>query len=373
MRKLSNAFKEQQNNGVAKYLKYIDITLTDGTELHLTNDDLWDNGFKLEDAVSSSTEFEIGSAIVNQCTININNIENEFSDYVFEGAQVVCYVGLRISPSGLEATKTIPWKDIDGTSILDVNGSEILLEYDDSYIEKIRMCTMEVVDAPYQNDSIINLTCQDNLRKFDKDYSQSKLQYPATRAQIVRDACDVCGVQLHTQTFDNDDYIVSERPDDEGLTFRQVLAWTAQIGCQWLRCNEYGELCVDWYDEEAEAEEISQTNGYTINLEDVVITGIKATEYLEASTEEDKAGTYMYGDDGYILEITGNKLIPKGSGDAVATMIGKRCVGMKFRPFQANRYTDIAYEAGDPVLVRDKNGKLQKSYCLLYTSPSPRD
>ena len=127
MRKLSNAFKEQQNNGVAKYLKYIDITLTDGTELHLTNDDLWDNGFKLEDAVSSGTEFEIGSVIVNQCTININNIENEFSGYAFEGAEVTCYVGLRISPSGLEETKTIPWKDIDGTSILDVNGSEILL------------------------------------------------------------------------------------------------------------------------------------------------------------------------------------------------------------------------------------------------------
>lgn len=372
MRKLSNAFKEQQNNGVAKYLKYIDITLTDGTELHLTNDDLWDNGFKLEDAVSSGTEFEIGSAIVNQCTININNIENEFSCYAFEGAEVTCYVGLRISPSGLEDTKTIPWKDIDGTSILDVNGSEILLEYDDAYIEKIRMCTMTVVDAPYQNDSIINLTCQDDMRKFDKNYSRSRLQYPATRAQIIRDACDVCGVQLHTQTFDNDDYIVSERPDDEGLTFRQVLAWTAQIGCQWLRCNEYGELCVGWYNEKTEAEEISQTNGYTINLESVVITGIKVTEYLEASTEEDKAGTYMYGNDGYVLGITGNKLIPKGAGDTVATMIGQKCVGLTFRPFQANRYTDIAYEAGDPVLVRDKDGKPQRSYLTQVTTQPGR-
>lgn len=372
MRKLSNAFKEQQNNGVAKYLKYIDITLTDGTELHLTNDDLWDNGFKLEDAVSSGTEFEIGSAIVNQCTININNIENEFSCYAFEGAEVTCYVGLRISLSGLEDTKTIPWKDIDGTSILDVNGSEILLEYDDAYIEKIRMCTMTVVDAPYQNDSIINLTCQDDMRKFDKNYSRSRLQYPATRAQIIRDACDVCGVQLHTQTFDNDDYIVSERPDDEGLTFRQVLAWTAQIGCQWLRCNEYGELCVGWYNEKTEAEEISQTNGYTINLESVVITGIKVTEYLEASTEEDKAGTYMYGNDGYVLGITGNKLIPKGAGDTVATMIGQKCVGLTFRPFQANRYTDIAYEAGDPVLVRDKDGKPQRSYLTQVTTQPGR-
>lgn len=372
MRKLSNAFKEQQNNGVAKYLKYIDITLTDGTELHLTNDDLWDNGFKLEDAVSSGTEFEIGSVIVNQCTININNIENEFSGYAFEGAEVTCYVGLRISLSGLEETKTIPWKDIDGTSILDINGSEILLEYDDAYIEKIRMCTMTVVDAPYQNDSIISLTCQDDMRKFDKNYSRSRLQYPATRAQIIRDACDVCGVQLHTQMFDNDDYIISERPDDEGLTFRQVLAWTAQIGCQWLRCNEYGELCVGWYNEKTEAEEISQTNGYTINLESVVITGIKVTEYLEASTEEDKAGTYMYGNDGYVLGITGNKLIPKGAGDTVATMIGKKCVGLTFRPFQANRYTDIAYEAGDPVLVRDKDGKQQRSYLTQVTTQPGR-
>lgn len=338
MRKLSSEFRRQQNNGVAKYLKYIDITLKDGQTLHLTNENLWDDGFKLEDAVSSDTDFSIGSAITNQCTININNIEGGFSEYVFEGAKVICYVGVRIN---------------------------------DSTIEKIRMCSMTVVDAPYQECSIIELTCQDDMRKFDRDYSDSKLQYPTTRAEIIRDACEVCEVQFLESSWENDTYIVEKRPDDEGLTFHQVLAWVAQIGCQWLRCDEFGRLCIGWYDTDPDEErvtKITQTCGVTMNLEDVVITGVKVTEYTEDSQE--KAQTYQYGDEGYVMYISGNKLISEGKGEKIAEIIGKRCIGMRFRPFQANRFCDVAHEAGDAVLVPDKEGATHKSYLTrVVTQP----
>ena len=44
--------------------------------------------------------------------------------------------------------------------------------------------TMTVVEAPYQNSSVITLTCYDNASRFDRDYSESTLKYPATRSQI---------------------------------------------------------------------------------------------------------------------------------------------------------------------------------------------
>lgn len=363
MRNLSSEFKKLQDEGTARFLKYVDFTLKDGTELHLTNENLWSNGFKFEDAVSSESSFDIGSAITNRCQININNMYDEFTDYMFEGAEVVCYIGLKLSPTGLEEPKEEAWRDVDGNKILDMDGNEIILNWDDSVIEKVRICTMTVVDAPYQNSSIINLTCQDNMMRFDRAYSDSKLQYPVTRGEIIRDACDVCGVTLATTAFAEDDYIIRERPSDEGLTFRQVIAWTAQCGCQWLRCNEDGHLCVGWYDTESEESDmgtITNTNGLTVNMEDVIITGVKVTESVEASEENNKS--YLCGSDGYVLEISGNKLISEGTGDEIASMIGKRCIGMKFRPFTANRLTDISLEAGDAVIVTDRKGNQYKSY-----------
>ena len=69
MRNITSAFKEQLNNDNRKYLEWIDITLKDGTVLNLRESDVWGYGLKVEDAVSDSSEFKIGSAIVNKATV----------------------------------------------------------------------------------------------------------------------------------------------------------------------------------------------------------------------------------------------------------------------------------------------------------------
>ena len=376
MRNITSAFKEQLNNDNRKYLEWIDITLKDGTVLNLRESDVWGYGLKVEDAVSDSSEFKIGSAIVNKATITLNNIYNDFSDYDFEGAIVVCYVGLRISPSGLEFPEDVPWIDVDGNTILDIDGNEIYIKYDDAEIERIRLCTMTVVDAPYQNSSILTLTCQDNMMKFDKDYSESKLQYPATRSEIIRDACKECGVSLQTVTFANDDYVIQERPADEQLTFRQVISWVAQIGGQWCRCDSYGRLCIAWYDlGSCEADTlpngkyitIKSYDSLSVNNEDVVITGVKVTEYLEDASADKEATSYQYGTDGYVIEIKDNKLIVEGTGEAIATMIGKRIVGMKFRPFSTSMMNNPAIEAGDICVIADRKGNTYRSLITSST------
>lgn len=334
MRKLSNRWKEKVKTGMdVQYLKYADITLTDGTVLNLTSADLWQNGLSFEDSVSSDSSFDIGSAIVNVLDLSINNFNGEYSGYDFEGAEVVTYVGL---------------------------------ELDNETTEKIRICTMTVVEQPEDETVTIDLTCEDNMRKFDRNYSDSKLKYPATRGQIIRDACEVCGVTLQTTSFDRDDYIVQIRPDDEALTFRQVLQWVAQIGCQWLRCDEYGRLCVKWYDtEKTDAQEIDTTYSFTPQHTDVVITGIQVTEYSDSSNEEPES--YMVGTQGYVLAISDNKLIRKGDGQTIASMIAEKCVGMIFRPFESQCPTDVALEAGDAITIEDRNGNLYNTYLTTTT------
>lgn len=334
MRTLSEKFKELQEAHPGQILRFVDLTLKDGTVLHLTNHELWNKGFQFEDAVSGESEFEIGSVIVNQCVISINNIYDDFTEYNFDGAEAVCYLGMQIS---------------------------------ETQLEKIRSCTMTVVEAPYQNSSVITLTCYDNASRFDRDYSESTLKYPATRSQIIRDACTVCGVTLGTPSFYGEDFVVSERPADEALTFRQVLAWTAQLGCQWIRCNAYGQLCVGWYDLEPKTfSKISSTNGLTINIDQVVITGVRVAEYSEDQADEE-VNEYLYGKEGYVLSITGNRLITKGTGKEAVSRIGQKCVGMSFWPFSGSELMDIGLEAGDAVKITDRKGKTYQSYVTVTT------
>jgi hypothetical protein len=360
MRNLSTEFKEQQNSGNRNYLKYADFTFTDGSTLSITDEDLWSNGFKFEDAVSQSGSFDIGAAIVNKLTLQINNFSGKYTDYIWDGARVVCHIGLELSTG----------------------------------IEKIRICTMTVTDAPYQNTAIISLTCEDSMRLFDRDYSESKLSYPATRLQIIQDACEVCGVTLQSTRFDNDDLIIQNRPDDSSITFRQVIAWIAQMGCQWAKTDAYGRLCLGWYKNEVpdnfyNKEEVPwkdiegkdildttgaqiitvmqkgitaiDTNGFTPWLYDVEITGVKVTEYVENSSQNE-AKTYQSGESGYVIEISDNKLIQEGSGEKICQIIADRCVGLKFRPFTTGALTNIAWEAGDTIEISDRNGKQYKSF-----------
>lgn len=365
MRNLSTEFKEQQNSGNRNYLKYADFTFTDGSTLSITDKDLWSNGFKFEDAVSQSGSFDIGAAIVNKLTLQINNFSGKYTDYIWDGARVVCHIGLELSTG----------------------------------IEKIRICTMTVTDAPYQSTAIISLTCEDSMRLFDRDYSESKLTYPATRLQIIQNACEVCGVTLQSTRFDNDDFVIQNRPDDSSITFRQVIAWVAQMGCQWAKSDEYGRLCLGWYEREvpdkfynlvetpwkdtdgndildtkgAQIITIMQkgitaidTNEFTPWLYDIEITGIKVTEYVENSSQNE-AKTYQSGKSGYVIEISDNKLIQEGSGEKVCQIIAERCVGLKFRPFTTGALTNIAWEAGDTIAISDRNGKQYKSFLTSVT------
>lgn len=359
MRDISDRFKNEQNNDNRNYLKYADITLTDGTVINLTNADFWSNGMKFEDSVSDDNTFNIGSANINTLNLSINNFDGKYTDYDFTDATVICYVGIELEPEDTSALL-----DTTGDKILDTTGNEIIV-HKNALIEKIRICTMTVIDTPYQNTTIIELECEDNMRKFDRDYSASKLKYPATRKQIIQDACKVCGVTLDTLNFYQDSYQIPARPDDEALTFRQVIAWTCQIGCQYARCDKYGRLTIKWYDTEiadANRVAVNSTNGFTPNLDDVVITGVQVTEYLESTSTDEEASSYLYGEEGYVLKISANKLIPQGTGEVVANIIGEKCVGMSFRPFETECLTDIVLEAGDAVLITDRKGNKYKSF-----------
>lgn len=320
------------------YLEYVDITLSDGTELSLTNKNLWNGGVTIEDAVSSSDTFDIGAAIINSCSISISNIYDDYSDYVFEGAEVNVQTGLSTG---------------------------------EDTIEKLQKGVFLVDEAKYNN-SIITLSCLDNMAKFDKSYSESTLQYPASLHTIVSDACTVCGVQLNTQTFPHDDYVIQIRPDDEAITFREIIQWCAQIAGCFARCDRYGRLELKWFNQAAfesgasadDYHSIKSIYSMEISKDDVVITGVRVVE-----TNDTDAGSsetiYQSGDNGYVISVEGNMLLQGGAGQTVAAWLGEQLIGFRFRPGSVQHASDPSIEAGDMMVLIDRK---QNAYNMVVSS-----
>lgn len=278
--------------------------------LDITNDNIWENGFKIEDAVSSDNVFEIGAAIINQGTIVLNNIYDEFSEFEFDGASVVMYVALA--------------------------------DLDNNTTETIKMGTY-VVDEPKYNGSIITLTCLDYMSLFDKPYT-SHTGYPATLYTIITDACTKCGVTFASSSsnFPHKDFEIPYPPSDESTTYRQAVSWAAQIAGCFARVNSDGELEIKFYDFDA-LEEVTEdsldggtfddgspsyTSGdtadggtfnpwntgdvadggsftgqspmhviassysHTLSTDDVVVTGIRVIEKVDTSNVSDYADPY---------------------------------------------------------------------------------
>lgn len=359
MKNVSSNFRNELNNGNRNYIKSVDIKLKNGTILTIDNSKLWSNGLKIENAVSNTNSFDISSVIIGQLTLTILNINDEFSGYDFT--------------------------DCIASNV------KVSLQLEDGSIESLSYGTFYLNEATYSSE-VITLTFYDCLYKFDKSYSKSKLQYPATLGQIVRDACDVCDVTLGTATFDEDDYVVQERPSDEALTFRQILLWVGQISVNYFYADEEGRLAIGWYHtdenkidhsgieetifQDTLGNEILDTGGnqivtnietglthftsFNTQLDDVVITGIRILHEIEGKNGQETVA-YQSGKDGYVLSISGNKLIQGDEGNNIASMIAAKIVGVRFRAFTASCLSDPTIECGDSLILVDRKGKRYKS------------
>lgn len=376
MKNVSLAFQNELNNDNRIFINSCDITLADGTVLPIDNSNIWENGFKINNASSGTNSFDLGSVIIGKFTVYLNNIYDEYSAYDFTDCVASnVQVGLRF-PDGTVET----------------------VSYGKYYLSE-----------PKYNGAIITLEFYDCLCKFDKDYSLSKLEYPATLLQIVMDACEVCDVQLGTTSFSHDDYVVQTRPEDSALTFRQVLQWVGEISCNFCKSDSQGRLCLQWYDTDlletlcgidggsftswntgeavdggtlspwttgdtfdggnlagitSEYHHIRSFSSLTMSTDDVVITGVRVVQDYNA---ENGGGTVFYqsGTDGYVLSVEENKFIQGDMGNTVASMLGEKLIGLRFRPFDASCLSDPTIEAGDIAVITDSKGN---SYNTIITS-----
>ena len=108
-------------------------------------------------------------------------------------------------------------------------------------------------------------------------------------------------------------------------------------------------------------------SGSSVETDDVVVTGVRVTEESETESSGKTETIYQYGADGYVLEITGNKLIQSGNGSKIAESVGKKLTGLQFRPLNVICQSDPSTEAGDIGLVIDRKNNMLTT---VYDGPS---
>lgn len=321
-------YKKAMKEGKRALLAKASCLLKNGTMLNFDHTNIMVGGLSITDGVCSSGNFDLGSAIINQLTLKINNMDEEYSSYDFTDAQITVWEGAQLS-SGPEWLK----KGV-------FNASD-----------------------PTETPAVITLKALDNMAKFDSDYD-GNMTFPITIQAMVQYCCDRCGVILATQLISNGKYVIHKNPfSDAQITYRTIISHCAVIAGCFARCNADGQLELKWYDKTAFSEaskhhEITQiASGLSVMSVDVTITGIKVT----SEGDEKEKETYLSGTEGYVLSVSG-PLIQPGDTKTIASYLAEKIVGMRFRPMKANAVGDPSWEAGDAAVITDRKGKKYNCY-----------
>lgn len=352
----SKEFKEKLKTDRPPLANYADITLSDGTVLHLEPKDFMIGGCQIDDKTTDG-KFGVGFCVGKTLKIRLENDDERFSSYDFYMSIITVYVGMLL---------------------------------DDGTIEKIRKGKYYATIPQTQGD-IIEISAVDDMYKLDRPYAATTV-YPATLQSIVSDICLDCGIPMGFTQFDNYTYTVKEKP--ENVTYRQVLSYACQVAGYNAHIDNDGYMQLIWYNTsllnwynynggsfktyphdtildggdftnygqgerisggeftDPRPEHIFRIKSLNVHTDDVVITGVKVIGKDDA--------TALFGEEGYAIVLKGNPFVD-GRESEVASYLGSRMVGIAFRPFSAQILSNPLYEPFEVVMVSDRKGNVYNS------------
>ena len=368
MKNVSNAFKEVIKNG-GPFYAYAKFKLVDGTELEMTSrKDFYISGNSYTQG--GQGQFPLGEAVSKTIDIGIDNLDERYSSYDFNGCQIVLYTEADLA-----------------------NGT----------IERLQEGVFTVIDSVTPGD-IIELTAQDNMYKADIKF-KSTISYPTKALLLLQEICTVCGLSLASiSDLAHISFQINSAPNN--VTARQVLGYIAQIMGGNALILPNGQLKIQRYKKEDIAkmsilsggnladniadyisggkfretvedvisgEELNESlqfhilntgiNEPTIATDDIIITGLTTEVAVKGSSSEKQ--TITYGTEGYMLNIN-NPLI-KGREEAGLKVIGNVVIGISTRPFSGDFSPNPTIEYMDSVYIVDRKDNIYQSIVSSHT------
>ena len=391
MRTMSPAFRRAIFDGRADYTNYLEFTFADETTLSLDNESIMMDGCKMEDAVSDENVFQVGAVIVNSATFTLNNMDEALTNYPYEGAQVVWYVGM---------------DDLDDeTSATIGNGA-------------VKMGTFYVDEVEYDG-HIITLRCLDNAGKLDIPFVWPN-SIPLTGMCSLEVGSWITQVSTQSGVSIPNAWSFSPTPiyyeyghvaysSIESATCRQVLSWVLQLCGRFARCNADGQLMIGWFDTSALTPSGSLYGGYfdeteqstyqsgddadggsfnpwntgyaadggdfttyqnidmihncfsqKLDMSDITITGVRIVYKTGDGGSSGSVAEATTGTGDYMISIEDNPFISAIWGmypvNCALSWIGSSVIGMKFRAGEVVHPSDPSIEAGDVGYYWDTHG-----------------
>lgn len=355
------------------------IRFADKTTRELTGDDIVSCSF--DQQVSSEGSFDVGTAIIGQMNITLNNHDGRFDACDFTDSKFRVLVGKELS-TGTEWIQ----RGLYTANQPDAYNGTIAISALDS-LSRFEVPFSEFVEAtglPLNNDvqirQVIGLMCRYRGVKWDDDGNKSLnrpfvfayVDQSATCRQVLAYCCQVCCVNAsatyngHLRTAWYDTSVFESEDDCDGGVFDSGSPYStgaSKDGGDFLDYSSGDSVDGGTFITNRSVHQLYAFSNVTVNTDDVVITGVRVSERSVTENNETINGdTVQLGEDGYVLSISNNPLILPGFGRDVAETIANKVIGMRFRPFSGKHICIPSIEAGDCAYVIDRKQNMHRSY-----------
>jgi hypothetical protein len=348
-----NAVKQAIESGEMLQL-YMTVTPTVGNKLYITNDDIYDNQFKIDKYVQSGSSLEIGTCAAAELTCELNNSDGKFNGVRFEGAEIMVEVYL---PSITESATGEPVKYKLGYFTVD---------------EKPRML------------ETISIAALDRMVQFDRPVA-SDVEFGAVTFQsLVSTCCEKCSVPFDAENFNTvyplGDRKATVRPDDENLTYRNIIQYIAELGLCCAYIGTDGKLKFGFYKDTNVSGQIfilDPNNMFSHTMDDEEEKGIDSVTIIkdEQSLSSGIAESQKISSVNYSLSFE-LKDVPLGetsfNQDTLKTLYEKKILRLKgiadqviYIPYSAQTFSYFFLEPLDSISLCD--GISEKTYDTLIT------
>ncbi|MEK5038970.1 hypothetical protein [Sporosarcina sp. FSL K6-3457] len=274
----------------------------------------------IEESILTGEDFKFGSATAATIDLTLLNMDDSLTAKSFEGKEVHVEIGAML----------------------------------DKFHQPFEYVSMGyfLVDQASKEKSTIQLSGFDKMILFEQPYVTS-LTYPTTLKQILQEICTLAGVPLKTTSFVNDDYMVSNAPDLDGVTLRMALEYVSELACGFARVNRDNQLEIVTLSESGVT--IDKSNYYAMNLSEYEYGPIDYVVINNEGIIED------IGEGTSILEIKDNIFTFNEKGNLL-TNIYNRVKSFRFKPFTATWQGNVLTAPGDMIDVSYKAGETYRSF-----------
>ena len=355
------------------------IAFVDKTVRELTGDDIVSCDF--DQQVSSDSSFDVGTAIIGQMNITLNNHDGRFDTCDFTGSMFKVWVGKELS-TGTEWIQrgmyTANQPDAYNGTIA-ISALDTLSRFEVPFSEYVEATGLPLNDD-VQIRQVIGQMCRyrgvkwddDGNEALDKSFSFAYVDQSATCRQVLAYCCQVCCVNAsatyngHLRTAWYDTSVFESEDDCDGGVFDSDSPYStgaSKDGGNFLDYSSGDSVDGGTFITNRSVHHLYAFSSVTVNTDDVVITGIRVSERNVTENNETISGeTVQLGEDGYVLSISNNPLILPGRGRDVAGTIASKVIGMRFRPFSGKHICVPSIEAGDCAYVIDRKQNMHRSY-----------